>query len=102
MVIGIRWEGATDGMKDIGLGHHIQELAGWHLITMESGSSKATGKEIADGLNMTTAGTATATEILAGAGAGTATRTATGTTMGTAIGTAANSAPLPDPLRRPV
>ena len=74
-------------MRDIGLGHRIRELAGWDLIMMESGSMRATGKEIADGLNMTTAGTATATGILTGAGAGTATRTATGT--------AASSVPEP-------
>ena len=87
MAIGIRWEGATGGMEAIGLGHRIQELAGWHLIMMESGSLRVTGKEIAGGLNMTTAGTGTATGILTGAG--------------TATGTAASSA-FSGPFRRPV
>jgi hypothetical protein len=63
-------------MKAIGLGHRIQELAGWHLITMESGSLRVTGTEIADGLSMTTAGTGTETGILIGIGTGTETGTA--------------------------
>ncbi|MBZ5550517.1 MAG: hypothetical protein LAO22_21595 [Acidobacteriia bacterium] len=57
-------------MKVIGPGHRTRELIGWHLIMMESGSSTVTGTEIAAGLNMTTAGTAT----------GTVTGTATATT----------------------
>jgi len=51
-------------MKATGLSHHIRELAGWYLITMESGSSRVTGTVIAVDLNMTTAGTATVTAIL--------------------------------------
>ena len=53
-------------MKAIGLGHRIRELAGSHLITMESGSLTVIGKEIAAGLNMTTAGTKTEAAILIG------------------------------------
>jgi len=91
MVIGIRWEGATGGMEAIGLGHRIRELAGWHLIMMESGSLRVTGKEIADGSNMTTAGTGTATGILTGAGTGIATGIATAT------GTATATSSVPEP-----
>ena len=53
-------------MKAIGLGHRIRELAGSHLITMESGSLTVIGMETAVGLNMTTAGTETEAAILIG------------------------------------
>ena len=68
-------------MKAIGLGHRIRELAGWHLITMESGSLTVTGTEIAVGLNITTAGTGTETGILIETG----TEIGTGTTVSNAI-----------------
>src|ERR1700674_3275317 len=82
MVIGIRWEGVTGGMKVIGLGHRTRGLAGWHLITMETSSLRVTGREIAAGWNMITAGTATATGISMSVN-GTASRTAIGSTIGT-------------------
>jgi hypothetical protein len=74
-------------MKAIGLSHRIRELAGWHLITMESGSLRVTGREIAVGLNMTTAGTGTETGILIGTGTGTE-----GGMIATETGTAVSSA----------
>jgi hypothetical protein len=73
MVTGIRWEGTTDGMKAIGLGHRILELAGWCLTMMESGSLRVTGREIAVDSNMTTVGTGTESGILNGTEIGTVT-----------------------------
>ena len=70
-------------MQVIGLGHRTRELGGCHLIMTESGSLPATGTEIAAGLNMTTAGTATDTVIL----------TVTGTTTATAASSARPAEP---------
>jgi hypothetical protein len=64
--IGIRWEGTTDGMKDIGLGRHIRGLDGCRLVTTERSSMSVTGMEIEADLNMTTIGTGNATETMIG------------------------------------
>jgi hypothetical protein len=62
-------------MKVIGLGHHTREPVGWRLITMESGFITGTGREIAAGLIMTTAGTAGGIVIVTVTGTGTTTAT---------------------------
>src|ERR1700730_7540757 len=48
-------------MRVIGAGRHMKALAGWGLIMMGSGSTKATGRENAAGWTTITAGTATTT-----------------------------------------
>ena len=68
-------------MQAIGLGHPTRRLGGWLLIMMESGSLTVTGKEIAAGLNMTTAGTAAMIVITTVTG----TTTTTDTTGGPAV-----------------
>lgn len=76
-------------MKAIGLSHPIRELAGWRLITMESGSLRVTGTGITVDLNMTTGGTGIETGILIG--------TATGTETGTEIATSKCGVKTPGP-----
>jgi hypothetical protein len=66
MVIGIRWETITSGMKVIGLDHRTRGLDGCHLITMESGTMQVTGTAIRVGLNMTTTGIGTMTGTTTG------------------------------------
>lgn len=48
-------------MEVIGLDHCTREPVGWDRITMDSGSLRVTGREIAAGLSMIIAGTATIT-----------------------------------------
>jgi hypothetical protein len=67
-------------MRVIGAGRHTKALAGWGLIMMGSGSTKATGRENAAGWTTITAGTATTTAI-------SATTTAIATMVMTAIET---------------
>jgi hypothetical protein len=60
-------------MQVIGLAHRIRVPGGLSLAMMDSGTLEVTGRGIAAGLNMTTAGTTTGIGIL----------TATGTTITT-------------------
>ena len=46
-------------MKAIGPDHRTKELAGLHLVTMESSSSRVTGREVAAASNTIIAGTTT-------------------------------------------
>jgi hypothetical protein len=57
-------------MKVIGHGYRMRGLNGYHLITMESGSLRATGMAITAGLSITTAGIGSAKGIMTGAATG--------------------------------
>src|SRR2546426_8145765 len=80
-------------MKVIGLGYHTRGLDGCQLITMESNSFRVTGTAIGAGLNMTTAGTGTATGPMTGAGAGAI--TGAGAMTGTMTASSVPPAPRP-------
>jgi len=65
MVIGIRWETTGSGIKAIGPGHRMSALGGGFLVMSAGNTLKVTGKEIAVGWSIATAGTVTGTEIFA-------------------------------------
>ena len=59
MAIGIRWAVVTYGMRVIGLGLHMKELAGLRRITMALSTSQVIGTAIAAMSSTITAGTTT-------------------------------------------